>query len=141
MTPDVAGDGLEIGPGLRIPLEVIDVRAETSGGPGGQHANRSRTKIVVTLRLDRVASLDPESRDRVVGALGPVVRSTASRFRSQAQNREAALEQLRQRLAAALAEPEFRRPTRATRASRIRRLEDKRARGRQKQSRRTRDDE
>lgn len=141
MTSDPAGEALDVGNGVHIPLDVIDVRAETSGGPGGQHANRAKTKIVVTLRVERVTSLDAEARERVIGVLGPVVRSSASRFRSQAQNRAAALEQLRLRLAAALSEPEIRRPTRATRASRVRRIEEKRARGRQKQSRRTTDDE
>ena len=141
MTPDSAGEWLEIGPGTRVPLELVTVRAETSGGPGGQHANRARTKIVVSLRLDRLTALDAESRDRLIEALGPVVRSSASRFRSQAQNRDAALEQLRLRLEAALVEPEVRRPTRATRSSQRRRLDDKRARGRQKQRRRALDDE
>ena len=141
MTAESGGEWLEVGPRARIPLEVITVRAETSGGPGGQHANRARTKIVVTLRVEEVTTLDPAARERLVGVLGPVVRSSASRFRSQSQNREAALEQLRLRLAAALSQPEVRRPTRATRASRVRRIEEKRARGRQKQSRRTTDDD
>ena len=141
MTGQTAGEWLDVASGVRIPLEAIAVRAETSGGPGGQHANRARTKIVVSLRVERVTTLDVEVRERLVAQFGPVVRSSASRFRSQAQNREAALEQLRRRLAAALSEPEVRRPTRATKASRLRRIEEKRARGRQKQSRRIDDDD
>ncbi len=141
MTSDAPGEWLDVAPGVRVPLALIAVRAETSGGPGGQHANRARTKIVVTLHLQRVTTLDPEALERVVNVLGPVVRSSASRFRSQSQNREAALEQLRRRLASALSEPELRRPTRATKASRVRRIEEKRARGRQKQSRRIADDD
>ena len=141
MTSDSGGEWLKIGTRARIPVEAITIRAETSGGPGGQHANRAKTKIVVSLRVEEATTLDPAARERLTNVLGPVVRSSASRFRSQAQNREAALEQLRLRLASALSEPEVRRPTRATRASRIRRIEEKRARGRQKQSRRSTDDD
>ena len=141
MTPEAGGEWLEVGAGTRIPLENITVRAETSGGPGGQHPNRARTKFVVTLRVEEVTTFDPAAREGLVGVLGPVVRSSASRFRSQSQNREAALEQLRLRLAAGLSQPEVRRPTRATRASRVGRIDEKRARGRQKQSRRTIDDD
>ena len=111
----------------------------TPGGPGGQHANRSRTRVVVSLDLERVSLSEP-LRQRLIDALGPVARSSASRFRSQAQNRRAALEQLAERLAEAAAERAPRRATAPTRASRERRLEDKRSRGRVKESRRLRED-
>lgn len=136
-----ASGWLAIGRGARIARDAISIRAETSGGPGGQHANRARTRIVATLHLADVTSLRPNDRARLVEELGPVVRSSASRFRSQGQNRDAALEQMRLRLAAALIPPETRRATRPTTASRIRRVDDKRARGRQKRIRQSAEDD
>lgn len=131
---DDAGD-LVLGDLAVVPAEEIEVRVTTSGGPGGQHANRSMTKVVVTFRVAD-SSLGPSQRARVEAALGPVVRSSAGRFRSQAQNREAALVQLGERLVAALTPRRARRPTRPTRASVERRLEEKRARARTKAGRR-----
>lgn len=135
---DDAG-GLVLGDLAVVPAEEIEVRATTSGGPGGQHANRSLTKVVVTFRV-APSSLTPSQRARVEAALGPVVRASAGRFRSQAQNREAALVQLGDRLAAALTPRRARRPTRPTRASVERRLEEKKARARTKAGRRSPED-
>ena len=131
---DAAGD-LVLGDRAVIPAEEIEVRATTSGGPGGQHANRSLSKVVVSLRLAD-SSLDAASRARAQASLGPVVRASASRFRSRAQNHEAALVQLGERLLTAITPRVPRRATRPTRASVERRLEEKRARARTKSARR-----
>ena len=130
-----ATGGLVLGDRYVIPAGEIVVRTTTSGGPGGQHANRSLTKIVVSWRVAD-SSLDATARARVEARLGPVVRASASRFRSRAQNHEAALVQLGERLLTALTPRTPRRATRPTRASVERRLEDKRARARTKSVRR-----
>ncbi|HET8989793.1 MAG TPA: peptide chain release factor-like protein [Acidimicrobiales bacterium] len=130
-----ATGGLVLGDRAVIPAGEIAVRTTTSGGPGGQHANRSLTKVVVSWRVAD-SSLDAAARARVEARLGPVVRASASRFRSRAQNHEAALVQLGERLLAALTPRTPRRATRPTRASVERRLEDKRARARTKSARR-----
>ncbi len=138
--PDTEG-WLTVGRGVRIARDAVRVRVETSGGPGGQHANRARTRVVVTLRFDEVETLRESDRRRLVAVLGPVVRSSASRFRSQQQNREAAMNQLTERLRVALVPVAPRRPTRPTASSQRRRIEKKRAHSRQKRERRTSDDE
>ncbi len=122
--------------GVVIPASEIDLRVTTSGGPGGQHANRALTRVVASFDVVASRSLSSTQRDRLLDALGPVVRSSAGRFRSQAQNRTAACEQLAARLAQALQTPPPRRATRPTASSRRRRVDDKRERGAIKERRR-----
>jgi ribosome-associated protein len=86
-------------------------------------------------------ALSDADKQRVVDSLGTVVRSSASRFRSQGQNRGAALDQLGQILAAALAPRTPRRATKPTKSAKIRRVDEKKARGRLKVQRRRPDDE
>ncbi len=137
MITRVGPDGeLVIAPGVAIPASEIDLRVTTSGGPGGQHANRALTRVVASVDVAASRALTPTQRDRLVGALGPVVRSSAGRFRSQSQNRAAACEQLAARLARALATPPPRRATRPSAASRRRRVDEKRERGAIKERRR-----
>jgi len=126
---------------LTIPAEEIELRVTTSGGPGGQHANRSLTRVVASFRVRDSRTLSEQDQQRVVEALGPVVRSSASRYRSQGQNRAAALDQLGQKLAAALAPRTPRRATKPTKGAKIRRVDEKKARGRLKVQRRRPDDE
>lgn len=121
---------------LTIPAEEIDLRVTTSGGPGGQHANRSLTRVVASFHAERSSALSDADKARVVEALGPIVRSSASRFRSQRQNRRAALEQLARKLAEALAPRTPRRATKATKSAAKRRLDEKKQRGRLKEQRR-----
>ena len=124
----------------RVAAADIVVRTTTSGGPGGQHANRSLTAVTVSLEVTTAASLSERHRTLLLESLGPVVRSSASRFRSLSQNREAALEQLGQKLAAGLHRDAPRRASKPTRASKVRRVDEKKARGRTKQLRRSTDD-
>jgi ribosome-associated protein len=135
--PRTNGDGsLAIQPGLTIPPEEIELRVTTSGGPGGQHANRSLTRVVASFRVADSNVLSDEEKGRVAEAFGTVVRSSASRFRSQRQNRFAALEQLAQKLATALAPQTPRRATKPTKGAKVRRVDEKKARGRLKEQRR-----
>ena len=121
---------------LTIPAEEIAIRVTTSGGPGGQHANRSLTRVVATFHVTESHVLSEADKQRVSDTLGPVVRSSASRFRSQRQNRAAALEQLAEKLATALAPRTPRRATKPTKGAKIRRVDEKKARGRLKVQRR-----
>lgn len=126
---------LRVSRSLSIPLDEIEVRATTSGGPGGQHANRSQTRIEVRLDL-AAASLGPRQRARLMERFGPVVRAGAGDERSQAQNRRLALERLAAKLADALRVEPPRRPTRPTAGSVTRRLESKRRQAQRKTQRR-----
>jgi len=122
---------------LTIPFEEIALRVTTSGGPGGQHANRSLTRVVVSFHVLDSNVLTDFDKERLVETLGAVVRSSASRFRSQRQNRNAALEQLADKLGSALAPRTPRRATKPTKGAKIRRVDQKKARGRLKEQRRT----
>ncbi len=136
-SPSVNADGsLFIRTRLVIPADEVELRVTTSGGPGGQHANRSLTKVVASFRVQDSLVLGPADRALLEENLGTVVRSSASRFRSQAMNRSAALEQLAARIGAALERPTPRRATRPTRSSKVRRVDEKKARGRLKEQRR-----
>lgn len=126
---------------LTIPADEIELRVTTSGGPGGQHANRSLTRVVASFRVEDSTTLSDADKHRVVDSLGTVVRSSASRFRSQGQNRSAALTQLAEKLAVALAPRTPRRATKPTKSAKVRRVDDKKARGRLKVQRRRPDDE
>ena len=127
-------DGLEVA-GYRVPEDELEERFETWGGPGGQHANRAATAVV--LRFDVAASsLPDEVKERIVARLGPIVEVRAAEHRSQSRNRELARERLQERLAAAMKVRKRRRRTRPTSASRERRRQEKQARSETKRLRR-----
>jgi len=128
--------GLQIARGVDIPLEEIELRASRSSGPGGQHANVTASRIEASFDVDASATLSDAQKARVRARCGPVVRAVAQDARSQARNRELALERLRDRLARALAVPRARHKTRPTRASQERRLEAKRRAASRKRARR-----
>ena len=109
-----------------IDEDELEWRFTGSGGPGGQHANTSNTKAEVRFDIAASASLGPRQRERLLEKLGPVVRVAASDRRSQAQNRALALERLRAKLAEALRVEPPRHETRPSRASKARRVDDKR---------------
>src|ERR671929_415957 len=114
---------------VAIPLAEIVVRASRSSGPGGQHANVTASRVEAVFDVAASGALSDEQKRRIMARLGPVVRATAQDTRSQARNRELALERLRARLASALVVQRPRRATKPTKAARQRRLESKRRRG------------
>lgn len=126
---------LRVRPDCVIPLDEVELRVDTAGGPGGQHANRARTRVEVSFDVAASPSLSERQRARIRDRLGDVVRAAAGDQRSQVRNRALALERLRSTLAAALHEDRPRRPTKPTRGSRTRRLSDKRRRSDLKRSR------
>jgi ribosome-associated protein len=135
--PDGGEDGvLRVTRSCVIPLSELEWRFTTSGGPGGQHANRSHTRAEVRFDVEGSPSLLEIHRGRLLERLGPVVRVVADDERSQLRNRELALERLRGRLAEALRVERTRRPTAPTRASTQRRLEAKKRRSDVKRQRR-----
>ena len=94
------------------------------------------SRVEAVFDVEASAALDPAQRRRLAQKLGPVVSAVAQDARSQARNRELALERLAEKIAAGLVVPKHRRPTRPTRASRERRLEGKRRKGERKRARR-----
>ena len=135
------GEVLRVGRSLVIPPEELEWRFTTSGGPGGQHANRSSTRAEVRFDVAASASLGPRQRARLLERIGPVVRASASEERSQARNRALALDRLAIRLAAALAVRRPRKPTAPTASSVERRMESKRRRAAIKRGRSRRPEE
>jgi ribosome-associated protein len=126
---------------LTLPLGEIELRASRSSGPGGQHANVTASRIEAVFDVTASPTLSSEQRRRLQERLGDRVTAVAQDARSQARNRELALERLRERLAAALVRPKRRRPTRPSPAARERRLEQKRRTSeRKRQRRRSADD-
>jgi ribosome-associated protein len=122
----VAGrERLRVTSSLAIPLEELQWRASGAGGPGGQHANTANTRVEVRFDVAGSPSLGPVQRSRLLARLGPTVRVVVSEERSQARNRQLALERLAARLAGALSVPRPRHATRPTAASVRRRLDDK----------------
>jgi ribosome-associated protein len=123
---------------LAIPLDELEWRFSGSGGPGGQHANTANTRVELLFDIAGSPSLGPRERERLLERLGPVARVVVTDTRSQARNRELALERLRERLAAALRTTRARRPTAPSAAARRRRVDAKRRRGELKRQRRAR---
>jgi len=128
-------DDLRVSGSLRIPLAELEWRFSRSGGPGGQHANTADTRAEVRFDVAGSPSLGPRQRARLLERLGPVVRVVASDERSQARNRQLALDRLAARLTEALHIERARRPTRPSRGAKERRLEAKRHQGERKRMR------
>jgi ribosome-associated protein len=119
-----------------IPLREITVRATRSSGPGGQHANTTATRVEATFDVAASQSLTDEQMRRIIARAGPRVTAVAQDERSQARNRELALQRLAGRLSSALAVRPPRRKTRPTKGSVERRLQSKRVRSDRKRARR-----
>ena len=123
-----AGPGLP--DGLVIPAGELVERFSRSPGPGGQSVNTTDSRVELEYDVATSAVLSEQQRARLVGRLGSPVRVVASEHRSQHRNRVAARERLAARVREGLAPPPpARRPTKPTRGSQRRRLEEKRQRG------------
>jgi len=132
---------LPVRPGLVIPAAELEEAASRSGGPGGQHVNKTSTRVTLRWHLRASESLDPVDRTRLLRRLGTRLTRAgdlvvhARRHRSRARNRELARERLVEIVLDALATRTSRTATRPTRASRKRRLDDKRHRSSVKRTR------
>ncbi|MDP9492369.1 MAG: aminoacyl-tRNA hydrolase [Actinomycetota bacterium] len=130
------GESIQVTRSVAIPVSEIDLRFSRSSGPGGQHAQKSETRVEAIFDVEASGSLSPVQKARVVRKAGPVLRAIAQDERSQTRNRELATQRVVEALRQALRVERRRRPTKPTAASRKRRLEAKRRRGQTKQLRR-----
>jgi len=121
---------------VSVPLSEIELRTSRSSGPGGQHANVTASRVEAVFEIAASEALSEAQKRRLMARYGERVTAVAQDARGQARNRELALGRLAEKIAAGLAEPRSRRPTRPTRASRERRLEEKRRSGERKRARR-----
>lgn len=125
---------------VAIPISEIELRFSRSSGPGGQHAQKTETRVEAVFDVQASEALSEAQKARVIRKAGPVLRAVAQDERSQARNRELAIERLADALREALKVERRRRPTKPTAASRERRLTQKRRRGEAKQLRRKPDE-
>jgi ribosome-associated protein len=127
---------------FRVPEPELRFRASRAGGPGGQHVNQSSTRVEVRWQVSKSPSLTEEQRARLLDKLSSRIdsrgflRVVADERRSQLRNREAAVDRLNELVSEALKRPKPRKKTKPPASANIRRLEDKRRRGAQKQQRR-----
>ncbi|HEX2293003.1 MAG TPA: alternative ribosome rescue aminoacyl-tRNA hydrolase ArfB [Gaiellaceae bacterium] len=134
------GESIQVTSTVAIPLSEIELRFSRSSGPGGQHAQKSETRVEAIFDVEASTALTDAQRARVLRKAGPVIRAVAQDERSQLRNRELAVQRLVEALRDALRVERRRRPTAPTLASRKRRLESKRRRGETKQLRRKPDE-
>ena len=120
---------------VSIPLSEIDLRYSRSSGPGGQHAQKSETRVEALFDVESSASLTDRQKQRVLRKAGPVLRAVAQDERSQARNRELAVERVADALREALYVERRRVPTKPGKAAVERRLEQKRRRSQTKRLR------
>ena len=139
--------GIRINRSLTIPGHEVEYRFTTSGGPGGQHANKASTRVVLLWNVTRSEALGPRQRQRILGALRTRIdkegnlRLTSDRHRSQMQNRNDVTERFRALIHDALIPPKARVATGPTKASKERRLQAKKRRGATKRARTVRPDD
>ena len=133
---------LYVNDALSIPRAELEARASRAGGAGGQHVNTSSTRVELAWSVAGSRALSDDQRQRLLEKLRArltadgTLRVVASERRSQAQNREAAEARLAEVVRRGLVVPRKRRPTKPTRGSVERRLQDKKRRGERKRQRR-----
>jgi ribosome-associated protein len=132
----MAGDSIRVTRSVSIPRAEIELRFSRSSGPGGQHAQKSDTRVEAVFDVERSVGLTETQKRRVVARAGPVLRAVAQDERSQWRNRELATERLVEALREALRVPRPRRATKPTKSSVEKRLERKRRRSNVKRLRR-----
>ncbi len=138
--PPMDGESIRVTRSVVLPLGEVELRFSRSSGPGGQHAQKSETRVEAVFDVESSEALTEAQKRRVIGRTGPVLRAIAQDERSQARNRELALERLVEQLRRALRVERKRVPTKPTAAARERRLEGKRRRAKTKRLRRPPDD-
>jgi ribosome-associated protein len=131
-----ASESIRVTNSVAVPLSEIELRTSRSSGPGGQHAQKSETRVEAVFDVEASTALTDAQKRRVTAKAGPILRAIAQDERSQLRNRELAIERLVESLREALRVPRRRVPTKPTVASRERRLDEKRRRGDVKRLRR-----
>ncbi|HEX2693094.1 MAG TPA: alternative ribosome rescue aminoacyl-tRNA hydrolase ArfB [Gemmatimonadaceae bacterium] len=133
---------LPIDASLSIPRSELDVRVSRSSGAGGQHVNKTSSRVEIFWNIAESRSLTDDQRNRLLTRLASRLTSTgsirivASQMRSQSRNRELAEERLAEIVRRALIVAKKRKPTRPTRAAKEARLQSKKRQSRKKSERR-----
>ena len=130
------GESIRVTRSVSIPLAEIELRFSRSSGPGGQHAQKSETRVEALFDVERSTALTRTQKARVSRKAGPIVRAIAQDERSQARNRELAVERVADQLRDALKVERKRVPTKPSARSKERRLEAKKRRSEVKRLRR-----
>jgi ribosome-associated protein len=123
------------GKAIELPLGEIELRFSRSSGPGGQHVQKTETRVEAVFDVEASSTLSDAEKRRLLGRIGRFVRAVAQDERSQSRNRELALERLAEAIAGGLKRRKKRRPTTPSPQARERRLEGKRRRARTKRLR------
>ncbi len=127
---------IQVSNSLTIPAEELVWRYSPSGGPGGQHANKSNTRVELIFEIADSAVVSDSQRAILSGVFGPRLRVVVDESRSQMRNRQVASERLASKLADALKPKRVRRATKPGRGAKERRLSNKRKQSQRKASRR-----
>jgi ribosome-associated protein len=130
------GDSIRVTRSVVLPLSEVELQVSRSSGPGGQHAQKSETRVVAVFDVEASSALSEAQKRRVTARAGSVLRAVAQDERSRTRNRELAIERLVAALREALRVERKRVPTKPSTAARERRLEGKRRRAVVKQLRR-----
>jgi ribosome-associated protein len=132
----IGRESIQVTPRLAIPLDEVQLRYSRSSGPGGQHAQKTETRVEAVFDVAASEVLTEAQKRRLVSRVGPVVRAVAQDERSRWRNRELALERLAEAVRLGIRVERKRRATKPTATARERRLEEKRRRGQTKRLRR-----
>jgi ribosome-associated protein len=132
----IDGESIQVTKTVAIPVSEIELRFSRSSGPGGQHAQKTETRVEAGFDVEASSALTEAQKARVLRRAGPIVRAVVQDERSQARNRELAVERVVAALREALKVERRRRPTKPTAAARERRLQEKRRRAELKHLRR-----
>jgi ribosome-associated protein len=130
------GESIRVTRSVSIPLSEIQLRFSRSSGPGGQHAQKSETRVEALFDVEASTTLTAQQKSRVTRKAGPVLRAIAQDERSQARNRELAVERVADQLRDGLKVERRRVATKPSARSKERRLESKRKRAETKRLRR-----
>lgn len=145
ISPDEADGSLPIRAGVAVPRHELTFKATRSSGPGGQHVNKTSSRVELTWSPGTSQALSPELRERALHKLANrldgrgVLHLVSDRTRSQFQNKEDVTERFVELLRAALTIPKVRRPTKVSKGVKARRLDAKKRHGAKKADRRRKD--
>jgi len=131
-----ASESIRVTRTVVVPPGEIRLRTSRSSGPGGQHAQKSETRVEAVFDVEASSALSDTQKRRVIAKAGTVLRAVAQDERSQLRNKELAVERVVEALREALRVPRHRTPTKPTKAARERRLREKKRRGETKKLRR-----
>jgi ribosome-associated protein len=131
----IGRESIQVTPRLAIPLEEVQLRYSRSSGPGGQHAQKTETRVEAVFDVVASETLTDHQKRRLEARMGPVVRAVAQDERSRWRNRELALERLAEAISAGVRVERKRRPTKPTVAAKKQWLESKRRRSQVKRLR------